>query len=212
MKNFPTASNETKAESGGRIVLVRHGETEWSKTGQHTGLTDIPLTPTGEYKAQLAGALISGRSFATVLTSPLQRARETARIAGFPQAEPDQDLSEWDYGAYEGLTTPEISEQLGRPWTIWEDGVPPGATPGETVSEVSSRALNLIGRIQSDLQNNRDVLLFSHGHFLRAFAGTWLGLTAQGGRLFTLDTSAVSELGYEHGNRVITSWNRVPGR
>lgn len=212
MTNSPPLYSEQENARLGRIVLVRHGETEWSKSGQHTGLTDIPLTSTGEYKAQLAGALISGRVFATVLTSPLQRARETARIAGFPSAEPDQNLVEWDYGAYEGLTTPEITEQLGRPWTIWDGEVPSGATPGETVSQVTARALSVIDRIQPDLENSRDVLIFSHSHFLRAFAGTWLGLSAQGGRLFTLDTSAMSELGYEHGSRVMASWNRVPGR
>ncbi|MEO7122072.1 MAG: histidine phosphatase family protein [Lacisediminihabitans sp.] len=202
----------TNPERGGRIVLVRHGETEWSRSGRHTGLTDIPLTPTGEYKAQLAGRLIAGRKFARVLTSPLQRARETARYAGFPTAETDIRLVEWDYGAYEGLTTPQIVEQLGTPWTVWEQGAPAGLTPGETVAEVTSRAESLIASIEPLLREGTDILLFSHGHFLRALTGVWLGLTATAGQLFSLDTSAVCELGYERDYRVISEWNRVPGQ
>lgn len=202
------ANNELQ----GTMVLVRHGETEWSKSGRHTGLTDIPLTETGIYKSQLAGSLLATRRFDLVLTSPLRRAVETARHAGFPGAEPDERLHEWDYGAYEGLTTPEILAQLGRPWSIWDDGAPAGETPGESVGEVTARAESLLGSIRPRLERGEHVLMFSHAHFIRALTGTWLGLTAAGGRYFWLGTSAVNELGYEHGRPVVLEWNHVRGR
>lgn len=198
-------------EPDGRIVLVRHGETAWSRTGRHTGLTDIPLTETGAYKAELAGTLLATRRYDLILSSPLQRAVETAARAGYPDVRTDARLVEWDYGAYEGLTTPEIVEQLGRPWTIWE-GTPAGATPGESVADVTARAESLLAELRPRVRAGEQVLLFSHGHFLRALAGTWLGLTAAGGRYFVLGTSAVSELGFEHGSEVITQWNHVRGR
>ena len=199
-------------ESDGRIVLVRHGETEWSRTGRHTGLTDIPLTETGAYKAELAGTLLASRRFDLVLSSPLRRALETAHRAGFAEVQEDPRLVEWDYGAFEGLTTPEIVQQLGRPWTIWQSGAPAGATPGESVAEVTARAESLLADIRPRVRSGQQVLIFSHSHFLRALAGVWLGLTAAGGRYFVLGTSAVSELGYEHGSEVITQWNHVNGR
>jgi broad specificity phosphatase PhoE len=203
---------DANATPDGRIVLVRHGETEWSRTGRHTGLTDIPLTDTGVYKAELAGELLSTRHFDLVLTSPLQRAVDTASAAGFPDAEIDPRLVEWDYGAWEGMTTPEIVAELGHPWLIWDDGAPAGATPGESVAQVTARAEDLLGRLRPLTREGKQILVFSHAHFLRALTGTWLGLTAEGGRYFTLGTSAVSELGYEHGGEVIHHWNRVPGR
>jgi probable phosphoglycerate mutase len=196
----------------GSIVLVRHGETEWSRNGRHTGLTDIPLTETGAYKAELAGTLLAPRHFDLVLTSPLRRAVETARRAGFPGAEPDGRLVEWDYGAYEGLTTPEIVERLGRPWKIWDAGAPAGESPGESVAQVTARADSLLDTIRPRVLRGEHVLLFSHAHFLRALAGAWLGLTAAGGRYFVLGTSAVSELGYERDSEVIVQWNHVRGR
>lgn len=195
----------------GRIVLVRHGETAWSRSGRHTGLTDIPLTETGAYKAELAGTLLAMRHYDLVLTSPLQRAVETAARAGYPQAQHEQRLVEWDYGAYEGLTTPEITERLGHPWTIWQAGAPAGATPGESLEQVTARAESLLSDIRPRVRAGQQVLLFSHSHFLRALAGVWLGLTAEGGRYFVLGTSAVSELGFEHGAEVITQWNHVRG-
>lgn len=200
------------AEPDGRIVLVRHGETEWSRDGRHTGLTDIPLTDTGGYKAELAGTLLASRHFDLVLSSPLRRAAETARRAGFPDAEPDERLVEWDYGAYEGLTTPEIVERTGRPWSVWDAGTPAGDTPGESVAHVTHRAESLLDSIRPRVLRGEQVLLFSHAHFLRALAGVWLGLTAAGGRYFVLGTSAVSELGYERGTEVIVQWNHVRGR
>jgi probable phosphoglycerate mutase len=205
-------SDTAEPGSEGRVVLVRHGETEWSRTGRHTGLTDIPLTETGAYKAELAGSLLASRDFELVLTSPLRRAVDTARRAGFPDAERDGRLVEWDYGAYEGLTTPEIVEQLGRPWTVWDAGTPAGDSPGESVAQVTARAESLLETIRPRVLSGEHVLLFSHAHFLRALAGVWLGLTAAGGRYFMLGTSAVSELGYEHGSEVIVQWNHVRGR
>lgn len=201
-------SETAHAATEGRIVLVRHGETEWSRNGRHTGLTDIPLTETGAYKAELAGSLLASRRFGLVLTSPLRRAVETARRAGFPDAEQDARLVEWDYGAYEGLTSPEIAAQLGRPWVLWDEGAP----QGESVAQVTARATSLLDAIRSRVRSGEDVLLFSHSHFLRALSGVWLGLTASGGRYFVLGTSAVSELGFEHGAEVIVQWNHVRGR
>lgn len=195
-----------------RVVLVRHGETEWSRTGQHTGLTDIPLSQAGEYKAQLVGDALAGIPFGLVLTSPLGRARETARLAGFPDAVPDENLLEWDYGAYEGITSAEIAERRGAPWSIWTDGVPAGETPGEDADDIRRRARDLCDRIQKHLDDGEKVLLFSHGHFLRALAAVWLDLEVKDGSLLALDTASISSLGFEHGRRVIVGWNRVPGR
>lgn len=205
-------TSAAQEEPHGSIVLVRHGETEWSRNGRHTGLTDIPLTETGIYKSELAGTLLAPRRFDLVLTSPLRRAVDTARYAGFPDAQPDARLHEWDYGAYEGLTTPEILAQLGHPWSIWDDGVPAGATPGESVAEVTARADSLLDDIRPRLERGEHVLMFSHAHFIRALTGTWLGLTAAGGRYFWLGTSAVGELGFEHGRPVVLQWNHVRGR
>jgi probable phosphoglycerate mutase len=195
-----------------RVILVRHGETEWSRTGRHTGLTDIPLSQAGEYKAQLVGDALAGIPFGLVLTSPLGRARETARLSGYANAEPDRDLLEWDYGDYEGTTSAEIAALRGSPWSIWTDGIPAGKTPGETADDIRRRASSLCDRIQPHLDDGQKVLLFSHGHFLRALAAVWLGLEVKDGSLLALDTAAISSLGYEHGRRVITGWNRVPGR
>jgi broad specificity phosphatase PhoE len=203
----PTGNSETD----GSIVLVRHGETAWSREGRHTGLTDIPLTETGRYKAELAGNLLRARSFDLVLTSPLRRAVETARFAGFTHVQHDARLVEWDYGAYEGLTTPQIVTQLGRAWTIWDDGAPGGDTPGESLDQVTARAESLLDELRPRVLAGEHVLMFSHAHFLRALAGTWVGLTAAGGRYLVLGTSAVSELGWEHGSGVIAHWNRIPG-
>jgi broad specificity phosphatase PhoE len=191
-----------------RVVLVRHGETEWSRTGKHTGRTDIPLDQAGEYKAQLVGEVLAGFHFGLVLTSPLSRARETARLAGFPDAEPYDDLQEWDYGDYEGLTSKEIAAQSGETWTIWHNDVP----GGESNDDIFRRARAVCDRVQAPLDDGERVLLFSHGHFLRALAAVWLGLEVEDGSLLALDTAAISVLGFEHGRRVIVSWNRVPGR
>jgi broad specificity phosphatase PhoE len=183
-------------------VLVRHGETEWSRTGRHTGRTDVPLTEHGRRQAEAAGDAFREREFALVLTSPLGRALETCRLAGFgDRAQPRDELMEWDYGAYEGRTTADIREE--RPgWTLWHDGV----VDGETVDQVGERADRVIAELRS---LDGDALLFAHGHVLRVFAARWLGLEPDAGRLFALDPATLSTLGYERETAVIRLWNRT---
>lgn len=182
------------------IWLVRHGETEWSLSGQHTGTTDIPLTEKGEQQAVQIGEFLQGRNFAAVLTSPLARARETCRLAGFDEnAKLEPNLREWDYGDYEGRATKDIRK--ARPgWSLWADGVP----NGESIEQVAARAQAVINDAAA---NAGDVLLFAHGHVLRILICCWLGLPPQDGRLFALATGTVSTLGYEHETRVITALN-----
>jgi broad specificity phosphatase PhoE len=180
------------------VVLVRHGETEWSRTGRHTGRSDPPLTEEGERQARAVGEALRGRSFALVLSSPLIRARETATLAGF-EPELRDDLAEWDYGDYDGLTTPEIREQVPD-WTIWGYG----GLGGESVEQLSARADGVVAEL---LQVDGDVLVFSHGHFLRVLTARWLKLAAADGRLFALDSGTLSTLGFERDQRVIRSWN-----
>jgi len=183
-----------------QLWLVRHGETEWSLSGQHTGRTDIPLTEKGEHQASEIGRFLKGRNFAVVLTSPLLRARETCRLAGFGEtAKEDPNLQEWDYGEYEGLTTNDIRKV--RPgWSLWKDGVP----DGESIEQVAARAQAVIDDV---LASPGDVLLFAHGHILRILSCCWLGLPPEDGRLFALATGTVSTLGYEHETRVLTRLN-----
>lgn len=184
------------------IYLARHGETAWSIIGQHTGLTDLPLTERGEYNARQLGKRLQGLAFARVLTSPLRRAAQTCQLAGFgDDAHEDEDLVEWNYGAYEGKTTAEIHQQ--RPgWEIFRDGCP----DGETAAKVAMRANRVIDQIRAI---NGNVLLFSHSHFLHVFAPCWLGLEPTAGRYFFLDTAALSILGYHHNlsDPVIRLWN-----
>ncbi len=181
-----------------RLVLIRHGETEWSASGKHTSVTDVPLLDVGRRHAERLRGRLAGREFALVLSSPRSRARETAGLAGMA-VEVDDDLVEFDYGAYEGLTTPEIREQ--RPgWSVWSDGAP----GGETVEQVGVRADRVISRA---LAAGGDVALFAHGHLLRVLAARWLGLPAAYGGHLALDTGSVSELGFERERRVIWLWN-----
>ena len=180
------------------VVVVRHGETEWSRTGRHTGRSDIPLTENGERQARAVGEALRGREFALVVSSPLIRARETARLAGF-EPELRDDLAEWDYGEYDGLTTPQIREQVPD-WTIWGYG----AVGGESVEQLAARADRVVAEL---LAVDGDVLVFSHGHFLRVLTARWLGLGAADGRLFALDSGTLSTLGFEREQRVIRSWN-----
>lgn len=180
------------------MVVVRHGETEWSRTGRHTGRTDIPLTENGERQARAVGEALRGREFALVVSSPLIRARETARLAGF-EPELRDDLAEWDYGEYDGLTTPQIREQVPD-WTIWGYG----AVGGESVEQLAARADRVVAEL---LAVDGDVLVFSHGHFLRVLTARWLGLGAADGRLFALDSGTLGTLGFERDQRVIRSWN-----
>jgi broad specificity phosphatase PhoE len=182
------------------LVLVRHGETEWTLAGKHTGRTDIPLTDRGREQARTVGAVLRGRRFALVLTSPLARAAETCRLAGFGEtAVPREELMEWDYGAYEGRTTVEIRKERSG-WSLWRDGVP----EGETAAEVATR----VDRVIADVRPAEgDVLVFAHGHVLRVFAARWLGLEPDAGRLFALDPATISVLGYERETSVIRVWN-----
>jgi len=182
------------------VVLVRHGETEWSLGGRHTGRTDIPLTKRGRRQAEAVGATLRRRELALVLTSPLARAAETCRLAGFgDRAETRDELMEWDYGEYEGRTTAEIREE--RPgWSLWRDGAP----GGETSDEVGARVDRVIAEARSA---GGDVLLFAHGHLLRVLTARWLGLEPAAGRFFALDPATLSTLGFERETSVIRLWN-----
>src|SRR5438876_3521366 len=184
------------------IYLVRHGETAWSLTGQHTGLTDLPLTERGERNARRLGERLARLPFAKVFTSPLQRAARTCELAGFGSiAEVDRDLVEWNYGNYEGLRTTEIRAK--RPdWLLFRDGCPGGETP----DQVGARADHVVSRVR---EIKGDVLIFSSGHLLRVLAARWLGLEPAAGRIFMLNTASLSVLGYEHSlsQPVIRLWN-----
>jgi broad specificity phosphatase PhoE len=188
------------------LVLVRHGETKWSAAGRHTGVTDIPLTPAGEHQVSQLRPLLDRYCFGLVLASPRVRARRTAELLGWASPEVEPDLAEWDYGGYEGQTAAEISAALGRPWRIWTDLVPAGATPGETVEQVAERADRVLARVRPTLGVGRDVALVGHGHYLRVLAARWLELDPQAGALLSLATGSVSGLGYEHDRPVIVYW------
>jgi broad specificity phosphatase PhoE len=181
------------------LWLVRHGATAWSAAGRHTGRTDEPLLPAGEADARSLAARLDPHRFALVLTSPLQRARETARLAGFPDAEVDDDLREWDYGAYEGRTTADIRAEVPG-WTVWTGECP----DGERAADVAARADRVIRRGEAA---DGDVLLFAHGHLLRVLTAVYLGLEPWAGARFALDTSTVSVLGHEHEYRTLRCWN-----
>ena len=195
----------------GELILIRHGETEWSRAGRHTGRTDVPLTRAGEAAAVALRPALAGRPVVAAFTSPAARARRTAELAGLPDATVDPDLWEWDYGGYEGMTSAEISRQ--RPdWSLWRDGVIPGDAdhPGESVSHVGWRADQALRRARPLLASG-DVALVAHAHLLRVLTARWLGLEPAGGRLFRLDTGTFSTLGSEHAEPVICSWNIPPG-
>jgi broad specificity phosphatase PhoE len=194
----------------GELILLRHGETEWSLAGRHTGRTDIPLTPHGEAAAKALEPVLSRRDIMAVFTSPARRAVTTAAFAGLSNAQPDPDLWEWDYGGYEGLTTPQIQET--RPgWYLWRDGVIPGdaAHPGETIEQVAQRTERVLARV-TPLLAGGDVALVAHGHVTRVLTACYLRQPPAEGRLFRLDTGTVSTLGAEHAEPVITSWNVPP--
>jgi probable phosphoglycerate mutase len=184
------------------VYLARHGETVWSLTGQHTGLTDLPLTERGERNARSLGERLSGLTFAKVFTSPLQRATRTCELAGFKDsAEVDRDLIEWNYGKYEGLRSTEILKERSD-WQLFRDGCPEGEMP----EQVGARADRVVRRVRAI---NGDVLIFSSGHFLRVLAARWLGLEPSTGRFFFLNTASLSVLGYEHNlsRPVIQLWD-----
>ncbi len=182
------------------IVLVRHAETEWSLSGRHTGRTDVPLTTRGRERAVALGPELRDRHFERVLTSPLVRAAETCRLAGFGEGATERDeLMEWDYGAYEGLRTIEIRDE--RPsWSLWRDGVP----GGETAEQVGGRVDRLLAELRA---GSGDAIVFSHGHLLRTLMARWLGLDAVAGRFFALDPGSLGVLGYERETSVVRLWN-----
>lgn len=182
------------------LLLVRHGETEWSRSHRHTGRTDVPLTERGQQEAMMLGARLRDRIFQRVLTSPLARATETCRLAGFAdRAEARYELREWDYGGYEGRTTAEIrAEQPG--WSVWRDGAPGGESPWD----VGRRADRVLLELRAQ---TGDVLVFAHGHLLRVLTARWLGLAPSEGRLFALGTAAICTLGHEREVSVISRWN-----
>jgi probable phosphoglycerate mutase len=182
------------------VVLVRHGETDWSLHQRHTGRTDVPLTEDGRREAERLGRALRGRSFVRVFSSPLKRASETAWLTGFGErAEYRDALMEWDYGKYEGETTVAIRRQVPE-WTIWRYGAPGGETP----QDVGDRADSVLKEVRAA---DGDVLIFSHGHFLRALTARWLGLAATDGRLFALEPATLNMLGYEREQPVIRIWN-----
>jgi broad specificity phosphatase PhoE len=183
-----------------RLVLVRHGDTEWSENGRHTSRTDLPLLPSGIDRARALAPVLAKIEFARVLASPLQRAQETARLAGFEdRVETDADLTEWSYGDYEGLTS-EMIWKRDPDWKLWVDGAPGGETP----YEVAARAERVI---DSAVVADGDVLMFAHGHILRVLAACWIGERPFIGSVFKLDPATVSVLGHEHDYRVIERWN-----
>lgn len=186
-------------QAGQQIILVRHGETEWSRTGQHTGRTDIPLTEEGRRRAGALGAMLRDRDL-SIWTSPLSRAKETCRLAGFQQhAKIDDDLREWDYGIYEGRTTLDIRKETPN-WSVWLSPI----IDGESLDQVADRARRVIERA---VGFKGHVALFAHGHILRILAACWIGLPPGTGRLLALDTASISILGYERQTRVIRQWN-----
>ena len=198
----------------GELILLRHGETAWSRDHRHTGRTDVPLTLQGvadaEALAPMVRRLIAGDRLVAVFASPAQRAQRTAELAGLTVTKTDPDLWDWDYGGYEGITTAEI--QRDRPgWSLWRDGVIPGdaAHPGETIEEVGARVDRVLKRAEPLLADG-DVALVAHGHVLRVLTARWLGLPPAGGRMFRLDTGTASTLGTEHDDPVIASWNVPP--
>ena len=186
-----------------QIVLVRHGETEWSLSGQHTSRTDLTLTEQGRERAKRLGPALAEWNFALVLTSPLRRARETCEIAGFAdRAEICEDLREFDYGEYEGLTTPQIRE-LDPGWSLWRDGCPGGEQP----AQVGARADHAIERMRAA---DGDALAFAHGHIFRVLTARWLQMDAAAGARFALSAGALCVLGFERETEVIQLWNREP--
>lgn len=194
----------------GELILIRHGETEWSRSGQHTSHTDLPLTDLGERQARALVPLLADLHIGLTLVSPLLRARRTAELAGLRTPRVTPDLHEWEYGAYEGVTTVDI--RRNRPdWNLWTDGVAPGPEdhPGESPAEVGARADRILAEVRAAASRlgDTDIALVAHSHFLRVLTARYLRLTPASGALFQLATGAVSRLGTEHGKPVITALN-----
>lgn len=189
----------------GELILVRHGETEWSANGRHTSRTDVDLTPVGVEQAR-ALAPLARREWAAVISSPRRRALRTAELAGLTVTAVDPDLAEWDYGTYEGITTAEI-HKTDPDWSLWTDGAPGGETPDEIGVRVERLLTRVRPLVDSSAVDSGDVMLVGHGHGLRVVAAQWIGLGPSGGAVLRLDTATVSALGYEHGRPVVTRWN-----
>jgi broad specificity phosphatase PhoE len=189
----------------GEIVVLRHGQTEWSLSGQHTSVTDLPLLPEGEEQARRLAGVFGDRTFAAVWVSPRLRARRTAELAGLTPTGTEEDLVEVDYGGYEGRTTAAISEDLGRTWSIWVDGTVAGDTPGESLADVGTRVDRVLERARPLLADG-DVMLVAHGHVLRILTARWLGLDPAAGRLLALPAGSYGILGHEHSRPVLTGW------
>ncbi len=202
--------DEDVREVVGEVVVVRHGQTEWSAGGQHTGLTDLPLLPGGEDDARRLRPVLAERDIERVFVSPLTRARRTAELAGLfddgIETVVDPDLVEVDYGRWEGRTTPEIRAELGHPWSLWADGTEPGDTPGESLVQVAERVDRVLDRARPLLADG-DVALVAHGHVLRILTARWLGLGPEQGALFPLATGRYGVLGREHSWAALTGWN-----
>ncbi|GAA5181032.1 histidine phosphatase family protein [Rugosimonospora acidiphila] len=190
----------------GDIILIRHGQTEWSANGRHTSYTDLPLTPDGEREAEALRPGLAGRRIGAVLSSPLRRARRTAELAGLTVTETSDDLAEWNYGAYEGITSKQIHE--GRPdWSLWRDGCPEGESP----EQVGARMDRALARARELAAGDDDVVLVGHGHSLRVCGARWIGLDASHGAGLLLSTATVSALGFEHHLPAIVLWNAPVG-
>jgi broad specificity phosphatase PhoE len=207
---FDDGMGEVLGGRVGEIVVVRHGQTEWSRSGQHTGTTDLPLLPDGEEDGRRLGPVLAQRRIRHAFVSPLIRARRTAELAGLFDGAVDSriepDLVEVDYGAYEGRTTKEISAELGRPWSLWADGTVPGESPGESLEQVAERVDRVLAEVRPLLEEG-DVALVAHGHVLRILTARWLGLGPDAGALFPLSTGRYGVLGREHSWPALTGWN-----
>jgi broad specificity phosphatase PhoE len=194
----------------GELIVVRHGQTEWSRSGQHTGVTDLPLLPDGEEDGRRLRSVLDQRHITHAFVSPLIRARRTAELAGLLDGTVDStidpDLVEVDYGAYEGRTTKEISAELGRPWSLWKDGTVPGDTEGESLDQVAQRVDRVLDKARPLLADG-DVALVAHGHVLRILTARWLRLEPEAGALFPLATGRYGVLGHEHDWPALTGWN-----
>jgi broad specificity phosphatase PhoE len=188
----------------GELVVIRHGQTEWSRSGQHTSVTDLPLLPEGEDQARALRASLAGRSFKEVWVSPRLRARRTAELAGLTPTGIDDDLVEMDYGGYEGRTTADISAELGRKWSVWRDRGPDDS-PGESVADVGVRVDRVLDKVRPRLADG-DVALVAHGHVLRILTARWLGLAPEDGALFALSAGSFGILGHEHERPVLSAW------
>jgi probable phosphoglycerate mutase len=194
----------------GELVVVRHGQTEWSRSGQHTGVTDLPLLPGGEDDARRLRPVLAGRQITHAFVSPLTRARRTAELAGLfdgkVETAIEADLVEVDYGRWEGRTTPEISAEVGHSWSLWNDGTVPGDSPGESLEQVAQRVDRVLDKARP-LLGDGDVALVAHGHVLRILTARWLGLGPEAGALFPLATGRYGLLGHEHDRPALTGWN-----